>query len=559
MGGREVGGLANQLAAHMTFAAADVDRARRFWNAPHIATAPGFKAVELFDAVEDGRVKAIWIAATNPADSMPRADRVREALAKCPLVIASDAWPTDTTRLAHVVLPAATWAEKSGTVTNSERRISRQRAFRTPPVEARPDWWMFTQVGRRMGWADAFSYQNPAEIFREHAQLSAFENGGSRIFDIGGLAEIDNAAYDVLEPVQWPYPKTGEGNRDARLFARGGFPTEDGKARMVPLAAVSREHSKTYPFTLNTGRVRDQWHTMTRTGGVPHLMTHVSAPRLSLNPIDAARLNIRDGGLAQIESAHGRSVVRTKIDPSVRAGDTFLPMHWTDQFASAGPVGRLVHALTDATSGQPDLKGTPVHLTAVEELWRGMLVRSSSGVPAMGDTVYWSRRPVANGNSYELSGWSRLGTIIDCDAKLREVLQIPLRAELISYSDPRTETYRYAGILDGRLAAAVFFGSAVAELPQAAYAVRLLGQMLHPVSRLALLAGLDADSGPAGKIVCSCFSVEEETITKAICSKGLRTPLEVGEALGAGTNCGSCLPEIKRLLLTEASRVPEIA
>jgi assimilatory nitrate reductase catalytic subunit len=557
MGGREVGGLANQLAAHMTFSPGDVDRVRRFWNAPDIATEPGLKAVELFDAVADGRVKAVWIAATNPADSMPRAGHVREALAKCPLVIVSDAWPTDTTRLAHVVLPAASWAEKSGTVTNSERRISRQRAFRAPPGEARPDWWMFAQIGRRMGWTDAFAYESPAEIFREHAQLSAFENGGRRIFDIGGLADIEDDAYDGLEPVQWPYPKSGD--RGGRLFARGGFPTDDGRARMVPLAVESRDQSKDYPFTLNTGRVRDQWHTMTRTGGVPHLLTHVSAPRLSLNPIDAARLKIRDDGLAQVQSTHGTSVVRVKIDASVRSGDTFLPMHWTDQFASSGPVGRLVHALTDPSSGQPDLKGTRIHLTSVEELWRGVLVRLSPGDPAMGDTVYWSRRPVTNGNSYELSGWSRLGTIIDCETKLRDVLQIPLHAELISYSDPKTETYRYAGILDGRLAAAVFFGSPFAEFPQAAYAARLLGQVFEPVPRLALLAGVDGDGSPKGKIVCSCFSVGEEAIAKAARSEGLRTPGEIGEALRAGTNCGSCIPEIKRLLLTEASRVPEIA
>src|SRR5581483_1325531 len=219
MGGREVGGLANQLAAHMGFARQDIERVGRFWNAPRIAAQPGFKAVDLFDAVHDGRTKAIWIAATNPADSMPRAGRVREALAHCPLVVVSDAWPTDTTQLARVVLPAASWGEKDGTVTNSERRISRQRAFRAAPGQARPDWWMFTEVARRMGWGAHFAYAGPADIFREHAALSAFENDGARLFNLGALAGLDDAAYDALAPVQWPLPRLGQGQAGPRLFA----------------------------------------------------------------------------------------------------------------------------------------------------------------------------------------------------------------------------------------------------------------------------------------------------------------------------------------------------
>ena len=206
----------------------------------------------------DGRVKAVWIAATNPADSMPRAGKVREALQKCPLVIVADAWPTDTTALAHIVLPAASWAEKDGTVTNSERCISRQRAFRAAPGQARPDWWMFAEVGRRMGWPAAFAWQNPADIFREHAALSAFENNGARIFNLGGLADIDDRGYDTLSPVQWPLPKPGCGVSGPRLFARGGFSTPDGLARMVPLTLPVQQQQAESSLTLNTGRNRDQ-------------------------------------------------------------------------------------------------------------------------------------------------------------------------------------------------------------------------------------------------------------------------------------------------------------
>ncbi|MBU6299852.1 MAG: molybdopterin-dependent oxidoreductase, partial [Alphaproteobacteria bacterium] len=359
MGGREVGGLANQLAAHMNFDHDDIDRVRRFWSAPGIATKPGLKAVDLFDAVLDGRVQAVWIAATNPAATMPRAGRVREALERCPFVVVSDAWPTDTTKYADVVLPAASWAEKDGTVTNSERRISRQRAFQVAPGLARPDWWMFTEVARRMGWQHQFAYDGPADIFREHAALSAFENGGSRIFDIGALADAD---YEAMEPVQWPCAKPGRGGQ--RLFARGGFPTPDGRARMVALDVAPQQTLEDFPLTLNTGRVRDQWHTMTRTGRVPHLMTHSAGPMLALHPRDMVERGLMDGGLVWLESAHGAIVLRVGADDAIRPGEAFVPMHWTDQFASCGPIDKLVHALSDPISGQPDLKGTKVRVGA---------------------------------------------------------------------------------------------------------------------------------------------------------------------------------------------------
>jgi len=555
MGGREVGGLANQLAAHMTFAPEDVDRVRRFWNAPCIATRPGHKAVDLFDAVSDGRVKAIWIAATNPADSMPRADRAREALGKCPLVIVSDAWPTDTTALAHIVLPAASWAEKDGTVTNSERRISRQRAFRAAPGDARPDWWTFAQVARRMGWEEEFAYAGPADIFREHSALSAFENDGQRVFDIGALADLDDAAYDALAPVQWPSPRPGRGRTGPRLFARGAFPTQDGRARMLPLAVTAEGGRPDDLLTLNTGRLRDQWHTMTRTGRVPHLMAHTPGPRLALHPCDAARRGIEDDGLARIESPHGSVVLRVTIDAEMRVGDAFVPMHWTDQFSSSGPVNRLVHAVTDPMSGQPDLKGSKVRVAAVVEAWRGLLLCRAAGDPALDETVHWSKAPIAAGFSYEMSSWTSLAALIDSEHALRSLLQVPQEAELVSYSDPKRSVFRYAGLVDCRLEACVFFAAARATFPEAGQAAHVLGQALDPIARLSLLAGLNAGGAPNGKIVCSCFSVGEAAICSAIRTKKLTTPSEIGAILRAGTNCGSCIPELKKLLVADAAQL----
>ena len=552
MGGREVGGLANQLAAHMGFVRQDIERVGRFWNAPQIATKPGFKAVDLFEAIGEGRVKAVWIAATNPTDSMPRAGKVREALSKCPLVITADAWPTDTTKLAHVVLPAASWAEKDGTVTNSERRISRQRAFRPAPGQARPDWWMFAEVGRRMGWAEHFSYCGPADIFREHAALSAFENDGARMFNLGALAELDDAGYDHLPPVQWPLPKPGRGPTGARLFARGGFSTRDGRARMIPLSPHADEESLEFPLTLNTGRVRDQWHTMTRTGRVPHLMTHIAAPNLALHPRDASARGIVDRGLARIESAQGSLVMRATLDDGVRPGDVFAPMHWTDQFSSSGPIDRLVHAITDPVSGQPDLKGTPVRVSAVAESWRGNLFRLASGNPEFSDKVWWAKAQTGTGFGFELSGFSPLAQEVDSESVLRRLLHIPAEAELVSYSDARKGTFRYAGIIHGRLTGCAFFGLPGSDFAGVEQAKSLLGKEISAMDRIALLAGLDSTGAKsAGKTVCSCFSVSEDRICAAIRDDGLKTQAEIGKALKAGTNCGSCIPEIKKLIASQ--------
>ncbi|MCX7671785.1 MAG: molybdopterin-dependent oxidoreductase, partial [Anaerolineae bacterium] len=267
MGGREVGGLANMLAAHMDLdKPAHRDLVQRFWQSPRIAEKPGLKAVDMFKAVADGRIKALWIMGTNPAASLPEADSVRTAIAACPFVVVSDVSAfTETVALAHVRLPAAAWGEKDGTVTNSERRISRQRAFLAAPGETMPDWKQVAEVARRMGFP-GFGWTHPAEIFAEHAALSGCDNYGSRDFDISAHAAITRSAYDRLAPFQWPQPvKSASGQR--RFFADGGFFTPDRKARAVAVAvSVAVRTAASHPYALNTGRIRDQWHTMTRTG-----------------------------------------------------------------------------------------------------------------------------------------------------------------------------------------------------------------------------------------------------------------------------------------------------
>jgi assimilatory nitrate reductase catalytic subunit len=450
MGGREVGGLANQLAAHMRFDdPAHLDTVRRFWNAPALAARPGLKAVELFDAVADGRIKALWIIGTNPAVSMPRAGRVRAALAVCPFVVVSDCWATDTTALASVVLPAAGWGEKDGTVTSSERRISRQRPFRAPPGAARPDWAVLADVARRMGWAEAFGWDGPAAVFREHAALSGADNAGRRVFDISALAGLDDAAYDALRPVCWPLPAGGKAE-GGRLFGEGGFSTADNRARLVPVADRALPRPEAGGVLLNTGRIRDQWHTMTRTGRVAALMAHDPEPMLTLNPTDAARLGVAQDGLTRLETADGAVMLRADLRHSQRRGEAFAPMHWSDEFASSGPVGQVVHARTDPHSGQPDLKATPVRLVPADARLHGVLLRRTGGKPP--PPWQWVRVPLAAGDAYRLA---LLEPVADADA-LRELALalLPAAPQMLEMADPKRGALRLAALDDDRLLAA---------------------------------------------------------------------------------------------------------
>jgi assimilatory nitrate reductase catalytic subunit len=331
---------------------------------------------------------------------------------------------------------------------------------------------------------------------------------------------------------------------------------------MLALAFRKTEQPDAYPLTLNTGRVRDQWHTMTRTGRVPHLMVHMAGPSLALHPADAAQRGIADGGLVRINSPHGSAVLRATVDTGMRQGDVFFtPMHWTDQFASCGPVDRLVHALADPVSGQPDLKGTAVEAEAIAECWRGLLLRQADGIPIFGDDIYWSKVPVAAGFAYEMSGWSSLAELIHSDNALRQLLRVSETAALVSYSDPNKLVFRYAAVIEGRLQACVFFAGPHAVFTHADQAARLLGQVIEPHVRLSLLAGVTAGAAHhrIGTIVCSCFAVGEEEIRAAIRAGKLTSPSEIGGVLNAGTNCGSCIPELKKLLVSSASEFPAAA
>ncbi len=365
MGGREVGGLANQLAAHMSFTPADIDRVGRFWRATRMATHEGLKAVQMFEAIERGEIKALWVMATNPAVSLPRAAAVRAALRRLDVFVASEnVLSNDTVDAgAQILLPAAAWGEKDGTVTNSERRISRQRSFLPPPGQAQPDWWIVCEVARRMGFGAAFSYGSVADVFREHAALSAFENGGARDFDIGGLANITDDEYNAFDPVQWPIRANETGGARAsttRFFAAGGFYTGDHKARFVapePPPHPAMPLDEAFPFRLNTGRIRDQWHTMTRTGTSPRLGAHLPEPFVAVHPDDARAAGLSDGGFARVATHYGACVLKVAVTDAQMPGTLFVPIHWSGATSSGGRVGELVTPLTDPHSGQPDSEG----------------------------------------------------------------------------------------------------------------------------------------------------------------------------------------------------------
>ncbi len=552
MGGREVGGLANQLAAHMEIG----DPAHRalvqeFWRSPTMATTAGLKAVELVEAMEAGRVKAVWVMSTNPLVSLPEADRARAAFAKCDLVVVSDVIAdTDTTRLGHVLLPATAWGEKDGTVTNSERRISRQRTFMAPPPDARSDWWQVCEVAKRMGF-EGFAYSGPAAIFREHARLSAYRNAGTRDFDLTGMTAISDGAYDALMPVQWPVAADAAGT--PRLFGNGGFFTADRKARFIPVTprAPVRTTSEDYPLVLNTGRIRDQWHTMTRTGKAARLMRHIFEPYAELHPHDSTRAGVADGGLVLLTTPFGNSVARARIATEQRQGNVFVPMHWTGTSTSHGRINALVNAIVDPVSGQPELKHTPLSVASYAPAWQGFaLMRDKPGTAGLD---WWAHGRIGECWRLECAGMFAPDSF---EAFARNLLGPLPGAGWIAYRDASIGVHRFASVREGRLEG-LFFVARDHHLPPREWLSGLFEKdRLDDAERKALMLGEPLDPGQdIGAVVCSCFTVGRKQIEAAI-GGGATTVDAIGQWLKAGTNCGSCKPELGKIIAGMQAALP---
>ena len=547
MGGREVGGLANQLAAHMDFNKAEnIDRVARFWQASNMAQENGLKAIEMFDAVAEKKIKAIWIMNTNPVVSMPNADAVKQALKDCEMVVVSDCMQsTDTTDVGDVLLPALTWGETDGAVTNSDRTISRQRKFMDGPQLAKPDWWIMTQVAQKMGFKEAFNYKTEADIFREHAALSGFENNGSRDFDISILENISDGEYAAMKPFQWPLTeKNPHGTK--RMFADGHFFTPSGKAQFIAITPKLPQNptTKELPFIFNTGRVRDQWHTMTRTAKTAKLMAHTDEPYVMIHPQDAKQYKVTDGLLAKVENDLGVFIGRVKFDQGQRRGSLFAPIHWTAQYASHGRVDALVQPVSDPLSGQPESKHTPVKISPYKALWHGFVLSSK---PINTDGLeYWIKVKGKQFYRYEIAGEESINNYQAWTDSLKTG-----QSELIEYMDQSGKRYRMASVKDGRLETAMFIAPST-ELPPRSWLGSLFAENeLDDRTRLHILAGQASGAKDEGKMICSCFGVGINTIVEAIHDQKLVNVEMIGKALKAGTNCGSCVPEIQSILATE--------
>ena len=537
MGGREVGGLANMLACHLAIE----DPAHRaavgaFWAAPRMAQGPGLKAVDMFRAVEEGRIKALWIICTNPAMSMPDADRVARAIANCDFVVVSDITAqTDTARLAHVLLPATGWAEKDGTVTNSERRISRQRPVLPAPGHARDDWRILAEVGRRMGWEGAFDWADVSQVYAEHARLSGIAGRLGSDFDISDHARIGRAEYDAMAPFVWPL--SGQ-RRGGRFFGDGTYHTPTGRGRMIAITPRAPQPvTPDHPFRLNTGRVRDQWHSMTRSGLSPRLSRHLAEPFLEIHPDDAARLGLEPATLARVESPQGGAILRVLVTDRVRPGHPFAPMHWTGETAPSGRVDALIPAAVDPVSGQPALKSAAVAIRPFAAAWYGYAVSAGGVAP---DCGYWARATLAGGQQVELAGSEVPG---DWQAYGQRLFGLD-HAPAAMVRDDRRGVIRMAFARDGRLQAALFVSPGPVALSRSLVADALGGDCGADI--LAGRAGQGrADAGP---VICACFGVGAGTILDAIATQRLISVDDIGRALGAGSNCGSCRPELAALL-----------
>ncbi|WP_069048941.1 nitrate reductase [Hydrogenophaga sp. RAC07] len=582
MGGREVGGLANLLSAHRDLANPQ-HRAEvaALWGVPSVPDKPGKSAVEMFEAAADGEIKALWIACTNPAQSMPDQATVRRALQRAEFVVVQEAYATAATcDFADLLLPATTWGEKDGTVTNSERRISRVRPAVPAPGDARHDWRIVVDFAQQLetrlrpGQATLFPYPSPEPIWNEHR-----ESTRGRDLDITGLS------YAMLEqqgPRQWPI-RTGEAQGKQRLYEDGLFPTPDGKARFaaLPFVPLAEPRESRYPFSLTTGRLRDQWHGMTRTGTLGRLFGHVAEPAVQLNPQDMERLGLKDGDLVHVTSKRGSILVPLQGSDDIGLSQAFIAMHWGAEYlggmSSTGERLAGVNALTTSSycpsSKQPELKHAAVKVLKAELPWTLLAMAWLPETDALGAQQglreLMAEFPFASCVPF---GRERTGVLFRAAAhdapgpELIERIEALLglnTADALRYADKRLGQHRAARLvrlgdvtrLDGFMLAGDTRAEAWLkpllqdELPADAYGRRLLMPGAKPP------VALEAK----GRQVCTCFNVTDLAITErlATCEGSDDERLATLQgSLRCGTNCGSCVPELKRLVRATPALLP---
>jgi len=596
MGGREVGGLATSLAAHRDLASqADREEMQRLWGVERVPSTPGLTAVELFDALAKRRVKMVWIACTNPMQSMPDLARVRAGLEAAELVVLQEAYAnTETAPFADVLLPATSWGEKEGTVTNSERRISRVRSALPKPFEARHDWEIACDFAVRLegklgpgpstrcvGRGDAghrhppnehrhprvggdpislFPYRSPEEIWNEHREATR-----GRDLDITGLS------YKILEergPQQWPFPE-GAASGKARLYEDGVFPTANGRARFYveKHRAVADAVDARFPLRLTTGRLRDHWHGLSRTGNVAQLFGHVAEPRLGMNASDMARRGLGAGDIVSVKSRRGLLHVMLEADDGLRSGQAYLPMHWGKRFLggrSSDGVNTITSPAFDALSRQPELKHAAVKVEKASLPWRlvAFVRLEPENLLSTLDAVLHLQSEVAFASAVPF-GRESPGLLLRAAAEqspsdawlatLDAILGLE-GDDVLRYDDLRRGHSRRLRIVGDALASARLTGDGPA-IASGEWLREWLasGQSVAQIRRALLLPSATAPSGlvPASRVVCQCFGVSERAIADSLaqCEGDAAGRLhQVQSRLQCGTNCGSCLPELRTMV-----------
>ena len=592
MGGREVGGMANAISGHRDLANAE-HRAEiaTLWGVESVPEKPGKTAIEMFDAVKTGEIKAIWIACTNPAHSMPDLNSTLEALANAELVVVQDAFNnTDTCQYADVLLPASTWGEKEGTVTNSERRITRVNPAILPPAEARHDWAIMVDFAQRLekrlvklpspasgrgagGEGERGTEATPATLFPFNTTEAIFnehrETTRGRDLDITGLS------YDLLNkqgPQQWPF-KVGDTTGNARLYADGIFQKPDGKAQFVN-AIYKGTADKTdarHPLHLLTGRLRDQRHGMSRTGRTAQLFNHVEEASINMSADDMTRRDLKTGDIVKVSNKRGSLVLPVLMSDEVQPAQTFIAMHWGSQFMHGLGVNALMPPNFDKTSKQPELKHTAIKVEKLELSWRMTVMRSIQHLNQLeAIRAFLPNFTHASCGLFGRESEHGIGMLMLRAAhesapdlaiikQIDTVLGMPDDAPCLNYSDAKR------GISKRILVENIEGKSKVTG-------VRLVGETLatdwlkdvmttgqfndeshyKEFSRWALapLSAPPTGQRERGKIICNCLDVSQNEIIDNI---GLGADLiTLQNKLKCGTECGSCVPELRRLVREHA-------
>ncbi len=529
MGGREVGGLANQLAVHRGFDADSIQQVGEIWQAPNMATQPGLKAVELFQAVERGDIKVLWVMATNPVVSMPDNEFIKQALKKCDCVIVSDiTGQADVTEYADILLPAAGWGEKEGMVTNSERVLSRQRAFISAPGEAKPDWWSVSQVGQKLckkiGVDSGFNYLQPADIFREYAKLTSINSDSHLKLDLSQLIDITDEEYSTWEPNAWPFESSHPLDK--------GYSTPSGKAKCV---VVKGQNAKHHSWWLNSGRQRDQWHTMTRTGHIEKLSHQDVEPSVHMNQNALDELGVKPGELVSIASSTNQSsrlVVKAKLDEGQQDKQLFMSMHWAGQYGVHAQVNKVVEPNTDPFSGQPAFKSSEVLPKAYPVRCYGIYI-GDHWKPE--HEVYQSYQALSTPVWRFASNAER--TKAQWLADFQQVLNLDIEDGWLAV---------HCSTREGSAMPSVLGITAISTKPLSLNVEALLELINKPLDLSNLIATVGSQN--LSKLICSCFKVTDTQIVKAIETQGCESLQEVQAKLKCGTNCGSCLPEVTKLV-----------